>query len=182
MILKNKRGFSLIELIVAIVVLSIIAITAYARFISFNDDAYISTNTAMTRTYKAAIESAHLRWTIEGSPGRVQNLTVFGENVLDFNTNGWPIGTNKGSANDNIGRQNQGCTSLWNYLMETGPRSATNTSADYQSYRHSSNLQCSFVLRTNGDTGNRNNAQLGVLYNSSTGEVSACGSLVGNSC
>ena len=179
---RNTRGFSLLELIVVIIVLSIIAITAYARYVDLRNETHIATNAALTRTYKAAIESAHLRWTIEGAPGRVQNLAVFGENILDLNSNGWPIGTNKGSANDNIGRQNQGCSSLWNYLLETGPRSATNTSEDYQSYRHSSNLQCSFVLRTNGDTGNRNNAQLGVLYNSNNGDVLACGNLVGTSC
>lgn len=174
---NNSKGFSLIELIVVIVVLSIIALTAYARYVDLIDETYIATNTAITRNYNAAIESAHLRWTIEGAPGRIQDLAVFGENILDLNSDGWPISINKGSANDNIGRQAQGCSSLWNYLMTTGPRSAVNTSEDYQSYRHSGNLQCSFILRSNGDTNTRNNAQLGVIYNSNTGEVRACGSL-----
>lgn len=179
---KNTKGFSLIELIVVIVVLSIIALTAYARYVDLKDETYIATNAAMTRTYKSAIESAHLRWTLEGAPGRIQDLAVFGENILDLNSNGWPIGIDKGAINDNIGRQAQGCTSLWNYLMITGPRSSIDTSEDYQSYRHSGNLQCSFILRSNGDTNARDNAQLGVIYNSNTGEVRACGSLVNIPC
>lgn len=179
---RKAKGFTLIELIIVIIVISIIAVTAFSRYVSLSNDAYIATNTAMTSAYKAAIESANLRWKIEGSPGRIQNLAVFGENELDFNTNGWPIGINKGSANDNIGRQAQGCTSLWNYLIDHGPRSATNESADYQSYRHSGSTQCSFILRKNGDTANRNNAEIGVLYNSALGTVSACGQLLGSSC
>lgn len=164
MLSKNK-GFTLVELIIVIIVLAILAIVAYSRYVDFAREAQISTNKAIASTFETAVSSANLRWFMSGSPGRVQNLAVFGESVLDFNTSGWPIGLNKGSANDNIGRGNGGCTALWNYLVSSGPRAALNANSDYQAYRHTGNRHCSFVVRTNGDTAGRVSAQLGVRYN-----------------
>ena len=179
---SNQSGFTFIELIVVILILSTLAVTALARFADLEEEADIATNKGMAGLLSTAIQNASIQWLVSGSPGRIQNLANFATGELDMSTNGWPIGVDKGNANDNIGLGNVGCTSLWNYLLETGPTSATNGNSDYQSYRHSSSKQCSFVLRNNGDTANRTNAQLGILYDSNDGNITTCGQLTSISC
>lgn len=179
---KRTSGFTLIELIIVIVALGILAVSAAPKFVDLTDDA----NHAVIQTYAAnlqkAVKDANLRWQISGSPGRIQNLQGFSDNTLDMSTLGWPIGLNKGSANDNIGRGNAGCNALWNYLLIDALGTNTNTTQPFQSYRHSGNKSCSFVYRGNGDTTARTAAKLGVLYNSVNGSVSACGSLTSTAC
>ncbi|WP_448553870.1 prepilin-type N-terminal cleavage/methylation domain-containing protein [Thalassotalea montiporae] len=173
---NKSSGFTLIELIVVIVILGIISVTAIPRFIDLTDDANLAVIRTLAANFEKAVDDAHLRWQISGEPGRIQNMPDFGDGTLDMSTNGWPIGINKGNANDNIGRGNAGCHSLWNYLLIDGSRADADTSEDFQSFRHSGNTSCSFVYRANGDTAGRTAAQLGVLYNSINGQVSACGS------
>ena len=179
---KRTSGFTLIELIAVIVALGILAVSAAPKFIDLTEDA----NRAVIQTYAAnlqkAVKDANLRWQISGSPGRIQNLPGFSDNTLDMSTFGWPIGLDKGSANDNIGRGNAGCNALWNYLLVDTPASSTNTSQPFQSYRHSGNKSCSFVYRESGDTAERASAKLGILYNSTTGAVTACGILTDTPC
>lgn len=178
----KAKGFTLIELIIVIIVVALIAVSAYSRYVDITNEARIATNQGIAQSFDSAVSSANIRWRIEGSPGRTQNLGVFGEEVLDFNSSGWPIGVNKGSRNDNIGRGTLGCTSIWNYIMNDSPLSSEAADTDYQSYRHSGNSQCSYILRTNGDTAGRTAAQLGIRYNSTDGSVTACGQLVGSNC
>lgn len=179
---KRASGFTLIELIIMIVALSVLAVSAAPKFINLSNDA----NRAVIQTYAAnlqkAVKDANLRWQISGSPGRIQNLQGFSDNTLDMNTLGWPIGLDKGSANDNIGRRDAGCNALWGYLLIDAPETSTNTSQTFQSYRHSGNKSCSFVYRESGDTAARTAAKLGVLYNSTNGVVTACGTLTDTPC
>lgn len=179
---STSHGFTLIELIIVIVILGILALTAAPRFLNLADDANEAVMRTLAANLQKAVKDTHLRWLMLGSPGRVQNMQGFSDNTIDMSSNGWPIGLNKGNANDNVGRGNAGCTSLWNYLLIDGPRSATNTAQDFQSYRHSGNTSCSYIYRGNGDTANRTSAKLGVIYNSQTGTVRACGTLTDTNC
>ena len=182
MMKNGNKGFTLIELIIVIVILGILAVTAAPRFIDLTDDADLAVMKTYAANFEKSVNDANLRWQMSGSPGRIQNLPGYSDETLDMSTNGWPIGLDKGNANDNIGRGNQGCRELWNYLLIDAPAAATNTSEDFQSYRHTGNRYCSFVYRARGDTADRANAKVGVLYNSITGDVQACGTLTDTAC
>lgn len=178
----RKRGFTLIELISVIVTLAILAAIAAPRFIDLADEANEATIRMHAINLQKAITDANLRWLILGSPGRIQNMTGFADNTIDMSTLGWPIGLNKGNSNDNVGRGNAGCSSLWNYLLVGAPRSATTNLQSFQSYRHNNNKSCSYIYRGDGDTESRVNAKLGVIYHSQTGKVQICGAAIGTPC
>lgn len=179
---STSMGFTLVELIIVIVILGILAVTAAPRFVNLTDDADLATMKTFAANLQKSVNDANLRWQISGSPGRIQNLSGFSDNTLDMNTNGWPIGLDKGSANDNVGRGDAGCTALWNYLLVDAPSANLDSSGPFQSYRHTDTKSCSFVYRGSGDTEARATAKLGVLYNSVNGSVRTCGSLTSNAC
>lgn len=178
----SQQGFTLIELIVVIVLLGILSVVALPRFVDFSEDAHLSTTQAVSASFQQAVDHAHLRWNMLGKPGRIQNMEGFGDGQLDMSTNGFPIGIDKGNGTDNVGQQAKGCYELWNYMIQDGPRALDNATTDFQSYRHTGNNSCSYVLRTNGDSADRTNARLGILYNSVDGSVQLCGNDQSVSC
>lgn len=183
----KPSGFTLIEVIAVILLLGILGVAALPRFTSISQDAQISTNIGLATALQASINAAHLQWQVIGSPGRLQNLPGFSDGILDMSTTGWPIGIDKGNGNDNIGRQDLGCSSLWNYLLQNAPQSSLLETSDYQSFRHTGNRLCSFIQRDQGDTAviteaDRSDAEIGVLYNSNTGTTRVCGQFVQSNC
>ena len=71
---------------------------------------------------------------------------------------------------------------LWNGLLTNPPSVSianSNNDSDYESYRHQADVnpdgetQCSYVLRTLGDTGNRNQADIKIVYDSVAGTAKA---------
>lgn len=173
-----SKGFTMVELTVVVVILGVIAVFALPRFLSFSRDAQINANQATAEAFEASLDSAHLKWQIEGAPGRIQDL----DGTLDMNSFGWPIGTDKGSGNDNIGRGGAGCYLLWNYLMNDSPSAINNASADYQSYRRAGRSACTYIYRAGGDESGRGQADLGIYYNSLDGSVTTCGQWLGEGC
>lgn len=179
---KVGSGFTLVELIIIIVILGLLAVTAAPKFLNLTDDADLAVVTSLAANLQKSVKDANTRWQIAGSPGRIQNLEGFSDNTLDMSTAGWPLGLDKGNGTDNVGIGDAGCHALWNYLLDGAPSANLDTSQPFQSYRHSDSKFCSFIYRENGDTADRTSAKLGVLYNSTNGTVSTCGTLTSTSC
>lgn len=57
----NKKGFTLIELIIVIVILGILAVVAAPRFIDFSKDARVSTINSVASSMKVASELVNLK-------------------------------------------------------------------------------------------------------------------------
>ena len=93
--MRFKKGFTLIELVVVIVVLGIIAVTAAPRFLGVQDDAKKSTYLSLKGSFRSAVELFHGKWLIDGEPdpniseGRVGDwgYTIYS---LHFNKYGYP--------------------------------------------------------------------------------------------
>ena len=64
--MKRNAGFTLIELIIAIVILGILAVTAAPKFINLQGDARSSTVKAMKGAVEAASSMAHSKAIIAG--------------------------------------------------------------------------------------------------------------------
>ena len=182
---KKQRGFTLIELVVVIIVLAILAVISAQKFLDIKRDAAISDVKATAAAYQQSLTFVHTRWQILGNQGAMNDLPGFGNNDLDINSFGYPIGSDKGNPMGqpkNIGRGQQGCVDLWNGLLTNPPSVAianSNNDSDYESYRHQADVnpdgqtQCTYVLRTLGDSGNRNQAEIKIVYDSIAGTAQA---------
>ncbi|WP_076538254.1 type IV pilin protein [Shewanella sp. UCD-KL21] len=179
----KMQGFTLIELIVVIIVLAILAVVAASKYVDLKRDAAISDVKATAAAYQQGVTFVHLRWQVSGESGAVNDLEGYIDNILDINPLGYPLGIDKNSpmgSPSNIGKGIQGCLDLWNSLLENPPTvSSSNDGSDYQAYRHEASpstgdvTQCTYVLRTLGDTQGRLDADMKILYDSNNGTARA---------
>ena len=174
---SHKKGFTLIELVSVIVILGIISIFILPRFAVIQDDAELAQIEYIASSFKLGVDTVKTLFNAKNYPTRIQNLPGYGNDNIDTNNIGYPIGTTKGNGNENIGRGNAGCSDLWLGLMDNPPSvSFSNDNADFRSYRHTANRLCSYVYRKNGDIGNQNTGQIMIRYDSRNGIVRVCGS------
>ncbi|KZZ51280.1 hypothetical protein A3760_01745 [Oleiphilus sp. HI0122] len=174
----KQQGFTLIELVVVIVLLGVLAAFALPKFSDLSNEAYIAQAKGIAGSFQAGVkivQSVHFSQGLTGR--RVQNLSGYDDGTVDVNEQGFPIGTDKGNGNSNIGRGNNGCAAVWVAVLSDGAPSVANgnNNQDYRSFRHDSNRSCSYALRSNDDTAGRTQSQIVIRYNSSTGLVDVCG-------
>ena len=173
---KKLSGFTVVELVVVIALLGVLAAMALPRFLDVADKAELAAAEATAGAYKTAVTQVRLAWELEGTGRRVQNLSRFGDGLVDTNDSGFPIGMDKGTGNENIGRQRKGCTELWDGLLQSPPSVSLTANADFQAYRHTGNKMCSYVYRKSGDQRRYPTAALVIQYDSRDGGVTVCGS------
>ncbi len=102
--MNNKsRGFTLIELIIVIVTLGVLSVVAAPRFVDFSDDANDATTVATSSAFKSGVALLHAKYQIKQS-----TPIAIGNQSVDFNTGGWPVGSTADSA---------GCADLWNKVF-----------------------------------------------------------------
>ncbi|WP_045479157.1 type II secretion system protein [Vibrio owensii] len=121
---RNSKGFTLLELIIAIVILGILAVVAAPRFLNLQDDAYEAKMEAIADQFETAVRFTQSQWLVNGgTPEAQQNIDGYGGGELDVNEFGFPLGTNKGNRNGvignpyNIGQGNAGCIAVWQALI-----------------------------------------------------------------
>jgi MSHA pilin protein MshB len=172
----NNQGFTLIELVVVIAIVSLLAIVSLPKFAALSDAAELAQAKSIASSFNSAAKLVKLTFDSKSHKTRVQNLQGYGDGTIDTNNDGYPIGSTKGNGNENVGVGNAGCADLWRALLINPPTVAhNNNNQDYRSYRHTTNRVCSYVYRVDGDTGNRNTAQLVIRYDSRDGRASVCG-------
>ena len=84
--IKEKRGFTLIELIIVIVILGIIAAIAIPRFTGLSGEARISAVKGMAGAISSAATIAHGKWLISPSA----TITMEGKSVSMYNGTSGP--------------------------------------------------------------------------------------------
>lgn len=172
--IRYTSGFTLIELIIVIVVLGILSAIAIPKYADLKDEAQLNIIKYTASSFQAAVKNTQSLFLSQGFSTRTQNLPGIAGDIIDTNNSGYPIGISKGNGNENI--NNSGCEDMWRNLLDDAPSvERGNNNGDYRAYRHDSRRFCSFAYRKNGDTAGRNQSQIVIRYNSTTGVVDVCG-------
>lgn len=173
---KHSKGFTLAELVIVIILLGILAASILPRFINISDEAELSQAQGVAAALRSGVDMVRVTFVSQGHALRVQNLSGFGDDTVDTNNIGYPIGIDKGNANENIGRGSAGCVGVWQGILSNPPSVAhNNNDQDYRSYRHTANKVCSYVYRAGGDLGDEDTGELVIRYDSRDGSVIVCG-------
>lgn len=182
---NTSQGFTLIELVVVIIVLGILAVVAAAKYIDFRRDAEIARVQATASALQQSLTFSHSKWQLIAGTGAMNNLPDFAGGELDMNSHGYPLGIDKNSPMGqpkNIGKGEQGCVDLWNTLQQDPASislSSVDNGSDFQAYRHQADTnpggqsQCTYVLRTLGDTKGRQQADIKIIYDSVAGSATS---------
>ena len=166
MLKRASHGFTLIELVLVIIVLAVLAVTAMPRFINIQDDALKSSVSATAGGFASAVQLAHAGWAVKvkGEPLALYNFSGMGQQDLDINSHGWPVGTKEdqggqgpdtifpGGDSDQISVSSRDdCESLFGGLLDTDQTAAdelhTDADSDYISQLVPADAQTDGQLR-----------------------------------
>ena len=171
--MKNNKGFTLIELVVVIVILGILAAVALPRFINATKDAHSAAHRGTSGALASAVLLVRSQYELNRSGG-IQGCTVgncqidvlgFGNQTVDVNANGWPIGTERaGNPAATAGMSPATCNQVFSNVLQ-GSAPTVGTAAGSVAYvTTASGTVCTFTYQLDGgdDT---------ITYDANTGEV-----------
>jgi prepilin-type N-terminal cleavage/methylation domain-containing protein len=153
------RGFTLIELISVILIVSALSTVAGPRLISLTREAHKSVVARTAGVFESAIRMAFVSCVARNFAGK-DNLPTFGAGNLDFNARCYPASTNGNNGNVNAAR----CMQIWSGVLDTAPSIST-PAVDGTNYRaQGSGTICTFTYR-------RDTVMRRFTYRTNTGAV-----------
>jgi prepilin-type N-terminal cleavage/methylation domain-containing protein len=89
----KHAGYTLVELVCTIVIVSVLAAVSIPRLIDFADDAYRANVDGTASAFASAVQFVKLIYVVRDRTGNVDNLPGFGDGAVDTNANGYPTDT-----------------------------------------------------------------------------------------
>jgi len=156
-----QTGFSLIELVFVIVLMSILAIVALPRFADLNRETHRASVAGTAASFQEAVVMVSMARRVNGYIGPLNdNVRGFGADNIDVNTQYFPTDTGgQNTIGGNAGR----CVNVWNGILLSAPSISTAATADYQAT--AAGQVCTYTYRRDSSAVRR------FTYNATTGQV-----------
>ncbi|TVO38624.1 prepilin-type N-terminal cleavage/methylation domain-containing protein [Vibrio algivorus] len=134
--MKKQSGFSLLELIIVIVVISLIAVIALPKYLNIVEEAKKSSVEGVAAGYAAAVLSARSQWEVNRRPKKQSGRSNYNYVELDGSPlwltdneasglsgylNGYPMSVREGNSEYTTTITNEGCVLLMEYLLQNPP-------------------------------------------------------------
>lgn len=160
MSMQQQKGFTLIELVVVIVILGVLAAVALPRFMDATDDAHSAAVKGTGGALAAGVALVRAQWELNKAKGTTTNTNVsgFGDNSVDVNSSGWPVGTSTSGSAD-------ACEEIWKGVLQGSAPAVDTASGTGIDYVASGTTTCTYAYSLDGGS------TRSIQYNTTTGVV-----------
>ena len=166
--LKNQKGFSLVELVIVIVVVGLLAVAALPRFLDVTDEAKKSSIEGVAGGFATAVLSARAQWEAQARPSETigsERYNTVNYDGVDFwltrskNSSNletgfrdgypWTLNNKSGTAPQTI--SDKACSELMENLLQNPPKVgpiadiANNSNYKYSAQANSGDATCTYV-------------------------------------
>ena len=170
--MRKNKGFTIIEIIVVIIVISILAAVALPRFLDLTDDAKLSSARNAAVSLSTGINLGKSQYLLMRLDENMADLDGDGIVDLSFSAEGYPTGANVGGGVQPFYTSPQACVSFWNILMESSGVTVStdsNTEPDFLA-TGVDGVGCQYDFYAEGN--NREICDYRIIYTQDTGRVS----------
>ncbi len=119
----GRKGFTLIELVMVIVILGILAVVAIPRFIDLRYDAAMASAQGIKGAGEAGAQIFHAKYLIENTTAGVYSVAYPNQSTACFEDNQMP--TAPGGVTVDYDGQGNGTIGTWAYTVDIGGQSTT---------------------------------------------------------
>ncbi len=162
-----NQGFTLIELVVVIALISIMAAVALPRMMDSYDNAHEAVVFGAGGALASAVVLVRSQWVANGNAVAVDEVIGFGNDDVATSSDGWPSDTGQGagSSHNEVMDSAARCVRIWRGVLVANAPSVSSSAAVSSDYLVDTvGGNCRFSYRRTDD-------DFYITYNARTGEV-----------